>query len=59
MSTTGKQITDEHAASNQMISEHLSSENTTTKQELQKQEQKAAMRVSTVSIVVNLSLIHI
>ena len=28
MSTTGKQITDEHAASNQMISEHLSSENT-------------------------------
>ena len=56
MSTTGKQITDEHAASNQMISEHLSSENTTTKQELQKQEQKAAMRVSTVSIVVNVAL---
>ena len=56
MSTTGKQITDEHAASNQMISEHLSSEHTTTKQELQKQEQKAAMRVSTVSIVVNVAL---
>ena len=56
MSTTGKPITSEHAASKQTVNEHASGKHTTTKQNLQKQEQKAAMRVSTVSIVVNVVL---
>lgn len=51
MSTTGKQITSEHVKNEQTANEHVQS-----KQNLQKQEQKDAMRVSTVSIVVNVVL---
>lgn len=51
MSTTGKQIT-----SKQTATEYADSRQITSKQDLQKQEQKDAMRVSTVSIVVNVVL---
>lgn len=51
MSTTGNQITSEHVKNEQTANEHVQS-----KQNLQKQEQKDAMRVSTVSIVVNVVL---
>ena len=54
--TTGEQITSKHAASEQKANEHAESRLTTNKQDTQKQEQRDAMRVSTVSIVVNVVL---